>query len=391
MNLLSLTDALNTTQEFVATTNGIVHVDTILHPLFIQALYPKHTAQIEFYIELLYQIWLDPSPENIVFLPDFMQDKFVHLPNFEEVVALVYPEDHYEKIAFLDFMSKEDRPWSTIITSFSEDVKTAQRQKLLEQGVRIVAIEDAVDHEGPHIIVLTYRQKLPAYNGEVRMIMIEEKKNIVQQPEIQHKKSFTVVFPAVLTIQSIKSLFNDLELFYERYILKLRPPYRPTHHISTKALKEFLLLGKPIQTKTVFDQYQITTMKEGFEKFKSTLPKDVIWNKEVLYDVPDTKQTLHGTIDLIWNDGLYQLTRKTPPSRSALLNGIDPELPLLAAAYCNTPKTITHVGYIQIKGQEEDVITITRYNDPGVLASENIKKLEHILSCNHPRSQEESS
>ena len=82
-------------------------------------------------------------------------------------------------------------------------------------------------------------------------------------------------------------------------------------------------------------------MKEGFEKFKASLPEDVVWNKGVMYDVPGTKQTLHGTIDLIWDGGLYQLTKRTPPSRSALLNGVEPELPLLAAAY---NKHLTHVG-----------------------------------------------
>lgn len=384
MQTLSLSSAIDAAREFIDTTNGIVHVDTILYSLFIQALYQEHITQIESYIELLYQIWLDPSPENIIFLPDCMQHKFVHFPDFSQVVEHVYPEDHHEKIAFLDFMSRHEKISPALIMHFVEETKMMQRQKLIEQKIRVVAIEDTVHHDGPHMVVITCKRALPAYSGDVRMIMIEEKKNIVLQPVIQDDTLSTIILPTILPIKSIQLLFNDPQLFHERYVLNLRPPYRPTHHINTRALKDFLLFDKPIQTKTVFDQHQITTMKEGFEKFKTTLPTDVTWNKEVLYDVPNTTQTLHGVIDLIWDGGLYQLTRRTPPSRSALLNGINPELPLLAASY---NQNITHVGYIHLQGHLEDTITITRYNDPSALASENIKKLAHYYS----RSQEKST
>lgn len=386
---LRLFSAVDAAREFINAGPGIVHVDDILYPLFIQALCPEYTAHIESFIELLYQVWLDPSPEHIVFLPDFMQEKFASLPDFTQVVTLVYPEQHHEKIAFLDFMSTQDKISSAFITAFAEQIKAQQRQKLLAEDVRITGIEDAIDREVPHMIVMSYRQALPAYNGESQIFLIEDdKKNIVQTPRQKiDAAEYQGQLPAVLPIQSIKLLFNDPDLFHERYVLNLCSPYQPTHHISSRALKEFLLFNKPIRSKTVFDQYQITTMKEGFEKFKATLPKDALWNKEVMYDVPGTQQTLHGTIDLIWDGGLYQLTKRTPPSRSALLNGVDPELPLLAAAY---NKPITHVGYIHIKGHlatGEDAITITRYNDASALASENIKKLAYY----HSRSPEEST
>lgn len=386
---LRLFSAVDAAREFISSGAGIVHVDDTLYPLFIQALYPERATEIESFIELLYQVWLDPSPEHIVFLPDFMQEKFAFFPDFIQVVTLAYPEQHHEKISFLDFMSTHDQISSALITGFSEKIKAEQRQKLLEKDVRIVGIEDALDREVSHMIVMTYRQALPVYNGETQIFLIEDdKKNIVQTPRQKIEAAeYQGQLPAVLPIQSIKLLFNDPDLFHERYVLNLRSPYQLTHHISSKELKEFLLFDKPIRSKTVFDEYQITAMKEGFEKFKATLPKDALWNKEVMYDLPGTQQTLHGTIDLIWDGGLYQLTKRTPPSRSALLNGVDPELPLLAAAYS---KPITHVGYIHIKGHlatGEDAITITRYNDASALASENIKKLAHYYS----RSPEEST
>lgn len=389
IQFLSLFSAVDAAREFISSGVGIVHVDDILYPLFIQALYHEHAAEIESFIELLYQVWLDPSSEHIVFFPDFMQEKFASLPDFTQVVNLVYPEQHHEKIAFLDFMSTHDKISSALITDFAEKTKAEQRQKLLEKDVRLVGIEDSIDREVPHMIVMSYRQALPAYNGEAQIFLIEDdKKNIVQPPRQKIEAAeYQGKLPAVLPIQSIKLLFNDPDLFHERYFLNLRSPYQPTHHISSKALKEFLLFDKPVRSKTVFDQYQITAMKEGFEKFKATLPKDALWNKEVMYDVPGTQKTLHGTIDLIWDGGLYQLTKRTPPSRSALLNGADPELPLLAAAY---NKPIAHVGYIHIKGHlatGEDAITITRYNDASALASENMKKLAHYYS----RSPEEST
>jgi hypothetical protein len=386
MQAVSLSQAIGTTREFVDTTNGIVHVDEVLYPLFIQAIYPNHVSQTESFIEFLYQIWLDPSPEHIVFLPDFIQDKFVYLPDFMEVVSHVYPEHHYEKTAFLDFTSEGQKVSSALLSNFAEELKSKQRQKLWEQGVRIVGVEDAIDYDGSHMILLTYQQKLPTYNGETRIILIEDTKNkVFLRPEANTPEVEPISLndlPSVLPIQSVKLLFNDPELFHERYVLNLRPPYQPSHHIGIKTLKEFLLLNKPIKTQTVFDQLQVMRMKEDFEKFKATLPKDVIWNKEVIYDVPDIKKTLHGTIDLIWDGGLYQLIKRTPPPRSALLNGTEPELPLLAAAFPN----VTHVGYIYIKGHGEDAITITRYNDASALVSENIKKLAHYYSGSQEKS-----
>jgi hypothetical protein len=379
---LRLSSALDTAREFIDTTGGIIHVDDVLYPLFIQAFYPEHMAQTESFIELLYQVWQDPSPEHLVFLPDFMQEKFVSLADFMEVVALVYPNGHHEKTAFLETM--QDQISSSLITSFSKEIKAKQRQKILQQGIRIAGLEESIDHNVSHMIMLTYRQTLPTYNGETHILIIEDdKNNIVHRPRQKVEEEYQGQLPAVLSIQSIKLLFNDPQLFHERYVLNLRSPYQPTHHISTKALKDFLLFDKPIGTKTAFDQHQINIIKQEFEKFKTTLPGNVIWNTEVLYDVPGTNQTLHGTIDLIWNGGLYLLTKRTPPSRSALLNGTEPELPLLAAAY-NQP--ITHIGYIHLKGCGEDAITITRYNDASTLASENIQKLAY----NYSRSQKES-
>lgn len=382
-----LSSAIDTAREFITNKAGVVHVDHVLYPLFVQALYPERTAQIESFIELLYQVWLDPSPEHIVFLPDFMQDKFVRLPDFVQVVEHIYSDEHHEKITFLDFMTIHENISPTLITAFAQQIKIQQRQKLFSEGVRIVGIEDAVDHDGPHLVVMTFMQILPAYNGGIHKILIEDEKNLVITPDRPLSCSADVQLPAALPITSIKSLFNDPRLFYERYALNLKPPYQPTHHVSSKALKEFLLFDKPVQPKTVFDQHQITRIKKEFEKFKASLPDDVTWNKEVIHDLPGTKQTLHGTIDLIWDGGIYQLTRRTPPSRNALLNGVEPELPFLAAAY---GKPITHVGYIHVKGHLEDVITITRYNDASALTSENIKKLEQI-ACNNPRSQEKST
>ncbi len=388
MQSSSLSQAIDAAREFVDTTNGIVHIDDVLYPLLIQAVYPNHVSQTESFIELLYQIWLDPSPEHIVFLPDFIQDKFVYLPNFRELVSHVYLEHHYEKTAFLDFASEDQKISAALLSHFAGELKSEQRKKLWEQGVRIVGIENAIDHDGPHMILLTYRQKFPNYNGETRIILIEDTKNKALESVTPGKTNAVEPvplndLPSVLPIQSIKLLFNDPELFHERYVLNLHPPYQPSHHIGIKTLKEFLLLDKPIQTKTVFDQLQVNRMKEGFEKFKDTLPKDVLWNKEVLYDVLDTKKTLHGTIDLIWDGGLYQLTKRTPPPRSALLNGTEPELPLLAACF---QETVTHVGYIHVKGHGEDAITITRYNDASALVSENIKKLAHYYSGSQEKS-----
>ena len=386
MQSLRLSCAIDAVKQFIDTTDGFVHVADVLYPLFIQVFYPDQSVEIESFIELLYRVWLDPSPERIVFLPDVMQDKFVRFPDFIETVKHVYPEDHHEKIAFLDFASTCEQLTPALVNAFAHKTKIEQCQKLQGQGVRIVGIEDAIDHEQSHMVLLTYRESLPAYKGQTQVIMIEDSKNNIVQKSYQKSEEieYQGELPSVLPIQSIKLLFNDPDLFYERYILNLRSPYQPTHHLGMRALKEFLLFDKPIPTQTVFDQCQMMVMKEGFEKFKSTLPKDVVWNKEILYDVPDTKQTLHGMIDLVWDGGVYQITKQTPPSRNALLNGLEPELPLLAAGY---GQPITHMGYIHIKGHGEDAITITRYNDPSALISENIKKLAYY----HSRSQEESA
>lgn|GEM_PF-4157953 len=367
MRFLRLSSSINAAKEFIDTTSGILHVDDDLFFFFMQIFYPEYLDKTESFIELLYQVWLDPSPEHIVFLPDFMQDKFVRLPDFEEVIKLVYSKDHpiYQR---------------------RKDGNSCTISHLINPHFRVVSIKDKVDHEGPHLVILSHMQTIPEYMGQRQIIIIENKKSSVYvglhvHDEVQDKK---YTLPKVLPIQSIKMLFNEPELFYERYILNVRPPYQPTCHISAKVLKEFLLFDKPIQTKTVFDKCQTTIMKKEFEKFKATLPKDVLWNQEILYNTPDTKQTLHGMIDLVWDGGLYQIIKRMPSSRNALLNGIDPELPLLAAGY---DKPITHLGYIHVKGQGEDAISITRYNDPSALISENIKKLAHY----HSRSQEESA
>ena len=162
---LHISSTINAVGEFIANEMGIVHVDDALYPLFIQVFYPEHATKTESFIPLLYQVWLDPSPEHIVFLPDFLQDKFVPLPDFTQVVMHVYPEQHHERIAFLDFMNIQEKISPTLITTFAQQIKAQQRQSLLFEGISIAGIEDAVDHEGPHMVVMTFRQMLPAYNG----------------------------------------------------------------------------------------------------------------------------------------------------------------------------------------------------------------------------------
>lgn len=377
----SLAHAIDLASEFVA--DGIVHVDDSLYPLFIQSVYPDCASQVESFIEKLYQSWLDPAHESIIFLPDHTQEKFVSHHDFTEVVKQVYPENHHEKIAFL---ASDLHLSPKSITDFAQKIKTEQRQKLFEQGVRIVGIEDAVDHDTSHLIVLSYQQTLPAYKGTADIIMLEEnKKSIVQTPcPTRKNEEYQQPLPAVLPIQSIKFLFNDPELFHERYVLNLHPPYQPTHHITTRVLKDLLLFDKPFEPKIKFDQIQIEILTQSWKEFKATLPHDVLWNIHVSCIVPGTNQTLYGTIDLIWDGGLYQLTKQTPPSRNAIMNGQEPELAMLAAAYQHP---LTHVGYIHLKGYGEDPISITRYNDSSSLVSENIKK----LACYYSRSQEKST
>lgn len=352
--------------------DGLIHADDVFYPLLIQALYPEHVHHTQSYMGLLHRVLDDPSPAQIVFLPDFIQERFQTVEKKEDILKF-YPEDHPERIAFLNFRIQSQDVWTSQplhiwIRQFEAQYLKQQRQYLFEQGVRVVDLDQGIDHSGPHTVVLSRPQSVPQYLGEVATIVCDADLGLPRTgvQSVSSEKIPPLRPQDKIPAHAVRLLFNEPDLFYERYILKISPPYHSTNHLGTKAVRQYLLQDVMPKTNTVFDQHQLQSMKAAWEEFKGTLPGDVVWNSNM------TRHNIHGTIDLIWNGGVYQITRTTPPSRNALLKGVDPELPILGALY---DQPLTHLGYIHIKGHGQDAIQITRYTNPQELIDSNLDKL----------------